>query len=220
MALNTLILMLCFNLMCRIKRRRKWKASSPTEIQFWPGSWEKIWVWTQYFSVWQANASHWSIRTKWNQSVFLHRVRGEFSHCDGSSPEPSWHQLRWDPQHTQVERRHLLLHLFPPTPLLNVALKGTDASQTKVLHNTRFPQWLASVSQFHTLHELQYKATESCGFVISGGFVNVCVCVCLFVSSLTWVSTPNDPSLLPTGTQTVPNRFAVTLWSMRIPTTD
>ncbi len=40
-----------------------------------------------------------------NLSVFLDCVRGEFSHCDGSRPESSWHQLRWDPQHTKVESR-------------------------------------------------------------------------------------------------------------------
>lgn len=32
--------------------------------------------------------------------------RGEFTHRNGSSAEPGWHQLRRDPQHTQVENTH------------------------------------------------------------------------------------------------------------------
>lgn len=40
---------------------------------------------------------------------FLDYVRGEFSHCDGGCSQSSWHQLWWDPQHTQVEsRQHVL----------------------------------------------------------------------------------------------------------------
>lgn len=108
---------------------------------------------------------------------------------------------------------HLLLHLYPPTPLLNVALKDTDASQTKVLCVTHV--FLSGLHQFHTsntLHELQNRVDLWCQVD--------CECVCVCVSSLACFCMSNDPSLLPTGTQTVPNRFAVTLWSMRIPTTD
>lgn len=78
--------------------------------------------------------------------------------------------------------------------------------------------FLCSLHQFHissTLHELQpqCQAAESCGCVLLGGIVSVCV-------SVTCVSMLIDPSLIPTGTQTAQNRFAVTLSSMRIPTTD
>lgn len=69
---------------------------------------------------------------------------------------------------------HLLLHLYPPTPLLNVALKDTDASQTKVLCVVHV--FLSGLHQFHTsntLHELQNRVDLWCQVDCE------CVCVCV-----------------------------------------
>lgn len=131
--------------------------------------------------------------------VFLY-VRGEFSHGDGRRPESSWHQLRWDAEHTQVElRQHVLCCslLVPHSCWMSVwrtLMTGTPESCV-TLHG---------LHQFPTLKRAAGAAGWKCGFVMSG---------------VLWLC-PSDPSLTPTGMQTAPNRFAVTPWSMRIPITD
>lgn len=116
---------------------------------------------------------------------------------------------------------HLLLCciFFPPTQLLYAVWRTlTPATPACCVINV-LPQRLASVS--HIKHPSRVTVT-GCRIVwmFNVGEGDLGLCVCLFVSSLTWVSMLNDPSLTPTGTPIAPNRFAVTLWSMRIPTTD
>ena len=154
--------------------------------------------------------------------LFFDCVRGEFAHCDGSCPESSWHQLRWDPQHTQVEcRPHALRCIFflPRSCWMCLWRTLMPVRPTCcVIH-----VFLSGLHQFHTSNTTTFSSRsarlQNCVDVRCQADCES-ECACLFVSSLPCVNMLNDPSLIPTGTQTAPNRFAVTLWSMKIPTTD
>lgn len=143
--------------------------------------------------------------------------------------------LRWLPPWVQLTStttrpsahsgRDLTTHLllccifFPPTQLLYAVWRTLMPATPACCVIHVLPQRLASVSHFK--HPSRVTVT-GCRIVwmCNIGEGDLGLCVCLFVSSLTWVSMLNDPSLTPTGTPIAPNRFAVTLWSMRIPTTD
>jgi len=148
---------------------------------------------------------------------FLHCARGEFSDSNGCCPESSWHQLRWDPQHTQVESSSASATDCPPTQLMHMALKVTGTSEPKccIIHI-----FLSVFLQFHTSNTF---TSSSCsirrqhpGCVMSG---ELYVCVLSSPLSPEWACSM-CLSFVSSGTLTEPNRFAAMLSSTRIPTTD